>query len=456
MELPPHLAIYLERPQRTSSRLEDQRDLQLRKLRVAALWGVLALLIGTGMALYFYRGLDVVPLFTEAGFPEWKPALGSLSPQSAVTSEIGFAFGRVFEVAAAIAQAGSSGQIAATSRLIACVMIFVAILLTYRSLLLEHYHARGQLVQLHDYRSEANSLGSYLRRVAIAFAALVSSYVALSVVWLVLDLMFKEFSASYAGASVFSGIFIGVVTFVAVYWSQTVTTRHLIGLGIATLVIGLGGSFAMAGVENGEQWWQAAVSRAGANPQADWLFIATFGSVFLIFVVLWFDMNGFLRLVALQAETLHAPPTGDPKGTPLRRWLRGNTFGIIRALYFIAIIGLLGVGFVRFDSRDIGTVIAHTGGASAAILIFIIGGLLFAYWFPDPIVGTPFRRFSQGAVLLALLSAVLFALGILNLAGIELVCLLIVGVWFFFALDTVLTYVNALPLPPGEAARAVE
>jgi uncharacterized protein YneF (UPF0154 family) len=208
----------------------------------------------------------------------------------------------------------------------------------------------------------------------------------------------------------------------------------------------LGGSFAMAGIENDQQWWQAAVSRAGANPQADWLFIATFGSVFLIFVVLWFDVNGFVRLIVAQAELHHAaPPQDDALLSRLHRWLRAHTFGIIRALYFIAILGLLGVGFVRFNLNDPTTVIAHTGGAGFAILIFIIGGLCFATWFPDPILGLPFKRFSQGAVALAALSVVLFAVGILNLAGIELVCLILVGIWFFFALDTVLTYINALP-----------
>jgi hypothetical protein len=445
MSLPPHLALYTAQAERADQRLADQRDLQMRKLRAAALWGAAALVIGVALSLWFYRGLATVPLFTDDGFPEWKPATEIFFAES-VPAEIGFAFARLFEVGGAIIQSGSSGQIAATSRLIACLMIFIVILVSYRSLLLEHYYARGQITQYHDYKAEAHSLGNHLRRAAIALAALVAGYVAISVTWITLDLMFKEFSASYLGASAFSGLFVAVVTFAVAYWSQTVTTRHLIGLGLLTFSIGLGGSFAMAGIENGEQWWQAAVSRAGANPQADWLFIATFGSVFLIFVVLWFDVNGFVRLIVAQADLHHAaPPQDDGLRSRLHRWLRANTFGIIRALYFIAIAGLLGVGFVRFNLNDLTTVAAHTGGALSAILIFIAGGLCFAVWFPDPILGLPFKRFSQGAVGLAAASIVLFAVGILNLAGIELVCLILVGMWFFFALDTVLTYVNALP-----------
>jgi hypothetical protein len=444
MNLPPHLFVYVAQAQTATDTLQDQRAVQLRKLRAAALWGVAAVVIGVVLALWFYRGLATVPLFTDAGFPEWKPALDTFTAES-VPAEIGFAFGRLFEVVGAIIQSGSSGQIAATSRLIACAMIFVAILATYRRLLLEHYKARGQQMQFADYEAEVGSLGNQVRRAAVALAALVGGYVAISVAWLLLDLMFKEFSASYAGAAAFSGLFVGAVTFAAVYWAQTVTTRHLIALGLITLVVGLGGSFAMAGIENGEQWWQAAVSRAGANPQADWLFIATFASVGAIFVVLWFDINGFIRLIVAQAEAFHpAPPTDDALLSRVHRWLRTNTFAIIRTLYFTAIVGLLGVGLVRFDRTDITTVIAHTGGAIAAILIFIVGGLCFAYWFPDRIIGLPFKRFSQGVAAMTLISGVLFALGILNLAGIELVCLILISVWFFFALDTILTHVNAL------------
>jgi hypothetical protein len=442
MNIPEHLMIYSASAQQASEVLHLRRELQLRKARIAGMWALGAFVVGVIAAALLYNGHTSVPMFSEQGFAEWRNA-APFAAQS-VPRQIGLSFARLSEMIGALIQSGGSGQIAAAARLLACAMIFVAVLFTYRRLLAEHYDVHGQTARRDDVRQRAATMGSLVRRIGVALAVLVSSYVALSLTWMILASMFKDFSALYWAAAFFTGLFTALVTFGAVYWSLTVSTRHLMALGLVTFVVGLSGSFALAGIENNEQWWQAAVSRAGAHPDADWLFIATFGSVFILFVALWFDVEPFIRLIVAQATLLRPTPRGDTLPARVSRYLRANTFGIIRALYFAAIIGLMGVGFVQFNSSDITTVVAHTGGAALAILIFTIGGLAFAGWFPDPIFGVPFKRFSQVCVAVCAVSVALWLIGTLNLAGIELICLIVIGVWFFVAIDSILAYVNAL------------
>ncbi|MDX2141616.1 MAG: hypothetical protein SF123_26250 [Chloroflexota bacterium] len=442
MTIPEHLMIYTASAQQASETLRLRRELQLRKARIAGIWALGAFVIGVVASALLYNGHAAVPMFSEQGFVEWRSA-APFAAQS-IAREIGLSFARVGEMLAMLIQSGGSGQIAAVARLLACGMIFVAVLFTYRRLLAEHYEVHGQSARRDDFQQRAATVGAVLRRVSVALAVLVSSYVALSLTWMLLASMFKEFSALYWSAAFFTGLFVALVTFGAVYWSLTVSTRHLMALGLVTFVVGLSGSFALAGIENNEQWWQAAVSRAGAHPDADWLFIATFGSVFLVFTALWFDVNQFIRLIVAQANVFHRLPAGDGLRARVQRYLHANTYGIIRTLYFAAVIGLLGVGFVQFNTSDISTVIAHTGGAFLAIVIFTVGGLVFAGWFPDPIFGVPFKRFSQLCVAVCAVSVILWLIGTLNLAGIELVCLVVIGVWFFVAIDSIVAYVNAL------------
>jgi hypothetical protein len=448
MELPDYLANVVMAAQQAATPLERRRDLQMRKIFIASAWGLGALVATFVLSLLLFRGSDPIPLFT--GFPEWG-TVGGLSAQT-ITAQFGLSLQRLANAFGAFLQSGSSGQIAATSRLLTCLIICVAIVFTYRNLLLEHYQAYEQHLQYEDFKRHAQTPWRHLLRVMVALAALVSSYVLLSIVWMLLSMMFKQFAAQYWAAAVFSGLFAGAVTVFFVYWSLTVTTRDLMALGLLTFIAGLSGSFAMAGQQNGEEWWQAAVSRAGADPNADWLFTATFGAVFLIFIVIWFDVKNFLRLIVLQTRAIHGiapPPAGGSIGARLGQWLRKHAYSIISILYFTAILGLLGVGFVQFDIRDIGTVIAHTGGAIGAILIFNLGGLAYANWFPDPILGKPFKSLSVFCVLVTLVTIILWRVGTLNLAGLELVCLVVVGVWFFFALDNLLTYINSIQAPPG-------
>lgn len=458
MELPKHLApLVVAQAQQIEPPLRRLRELQLRKLRLALLWGMGALTIGFLASLLLFRDYPMIPMFSDIGFPEWRTQpldpIETFAAQN-VGSELIASFNQLISSIRRIAESGSNGQIAATSRLLACISIFVAILFTFRVYVADYYEVHGQTLQLEDFHEISSTLAKYTRRVAVALAAMVTSFVALSIVWMLLNEIFKTFSVSFISAAAFSGLFVGCATAVFVYWVSTMTTRQLAALGLLTFILGLCGAFAMAGIQNGEQWWQAAVSRAGADPNANWLFIATIASVSLVFIVVWFDIDQFLRLIVAHAEDYKRrnPPPPARRLANLRQWLADRSFYVMRLLYFAAILGICGVGFVRFDRADIGTVIAHTGGAFVSILIFNLGGLIFAHWFPDPILGTPFKRFSLVCVIVNLVGGVLALIGVLNLAGVELVALIIVGIWFYFALDTLLTYIDAVTVAPPAAA----
>lgn len=454
MDMPKHLEpLVVAEAQQVEPPLRRLRELQLRKLRLALLWGIGALVIATFASLILFRDHPVIPMFSDIGFPEWRTQprdpLQTFAAQN-VGSELVASFNQLINSIRRIIESGGNGQIAATSRLLACISIFVAILFTFRVYVADYYDVHGQRLQLEDYRDASSKLGRYIRRLAVALAAMVTSFVALSIVWMLLNEIFKTFSVSFVSAAAFSGLFVGCATAVFVYWVSTMTTRQLAALGLLTFILGLCGAFAMAGIENGEQWWQAAVSRAGADPNANWLFIATIASVSLVFLVVWFDIDQFLRLIVAHAEQYkQRNPTMAGRFAEIREWFGARTFYTMRLLYFAAILGICGVGFVRFDRADIGTVIAHTGGAFASILIFNLGGLAFAHWFPDPILGTPFKRFSLVCVIVNLVGGVLALVGVLNLAGVELVALIIVGIWFYFALDTLLTYIDAVTVAPA-------
>jgi hypothetical protein len=453
MDMPKHLEpLVVAEAQQVEPPLRRLRELQLRKLRLALLWGIGALVVASFASLVLFRDHPVIPMFSDIGFPEWRTQprdpIATFAAQN-VSSELVASFNQLVNSIRRIAESGGNGQIAATSRLLACISIFVAILFTFRVYVADYYDVHGQRLQLEDHKDSSSSLARYTRRVAVALAAMVTSFVALSIVWMLLNEIFKTFSVSFVSAAAFSGLFVGCATAVFVYWVSTMTTRQLAALGLLTFILGLCGAFAMAGIENGEQWWQAAVSRAGADPNANWLFIATIASVSLVFLVVWFDIDQFLRLIVAHAEAYkQRNPTLAGRFAGVRNWFSARTFYTMRLLYFAAILGICGVGFVRFDRADIGTVIAHTGGAFASILIFNLGGLVFAHWFPDPILGTPFKRFSLVCVIVNLIGGVLALVGVLNLAGVELVALIIVGIWFYFALDTLLTYIDAVTVAP--------
>jgi hypothetical protein len=450
MQLPDyfsHIALESQQAERTLAR---RRDLQMRKLRIAGTWGLAGLVVAFAVSFLVFAGQDSVPLFT--GFPEWG-TVGGFAPFS-VPAQLGMSLERLAEAFNNFLQSGSSGQIAAVARLLTCLTIFVAVAFTYRRLLLEHYAAYGQPLQYADFKRSQQTAWRHVRRVMVALSAMICSYVLLTLVWLILPFMFKQLSAAPLAAAAYVALFVAAVTVAFVYWSLTVTTRDLMALGLLTFAAGLAGTFALAGRQQDEEWWQAAVSRAGADPNADWLFTATFGAVFLIFVVLWYDVKNFLRLIVVQSQAIRGITPFEQSSRPaarVGRWLRGHTYSLIRALYFTAIIGLLGVGFVQFDSRDITTVIAHTGGAVGAILIFNLGGLAYAYWFPDPILGQPFKRLSLACVLITLATIILWRLNIVNLAGLELLALVVVGIWFFFALDNLLIYIDSLSLQAQES-----
>ncbi|MCA9903907.1 MAG: hypothetical protein KC547_08625 [Anaerolineae bacterium] len=446
METPTHLAELVVNAQEAIQPLRRAQALEMRRMQIAAIWGLIAFAVAFVTSLIFFAGTDNVPMFHS--FPEWEPVSSNFTALT-VPGEVGISFQRLADAFVAFLRSGESDQIAAASRLLSCVAIFVAVVFTYRNLLLEHYEVHELYAQYEDFKRAAHTRTHQISRFLVALALTITNYVLFSVLWIILSQIFKEFSAPYWSAAGFSAVSVAAVTFIYVYWSLTVTTRHLVALGLLTFITGLCASFALASPENGQQWWQAAISRAGADPRVSWLFTSTLGSVFIIFVLLWIDVDNFVRLITVQGEAQRAftvQATSSGWRAAIQHWINAHTYQIFRALYFLALLGLLGVGFVRTDARDIGTLIAHTGGATSAIIIFNIVGLFFASWYPDPVLGQPFKRTSYILVGAGIISIVLFAIGVLNLAGIELICLLIICFWLYLALENLLIYVNTLAL----------
>ncbi|MCC6612540.1 MAG: hypothetical protein IT320_03620 [Anaerolineae bacterium] len=458
MEAPAHLAVLSVNAQDAQQAVEPLRRrqaLEMKRMQIAAAWSLIAFAFAFIVSLIFFRGEANIPMFVS--FPEWEPLTTETSALAVgVPTQVGISLERLRDAFTAFLRSGSSYQIAAAARLLSCFVIFAIIVITYRKLLLEHYEVHERYAQYDEFKRASQTMFHRFSRFFVALASMITNYVLFSVMWIILSVIFKEFTALYFAAAAFSALAVAVSTFVFVYWSLVVTTRHLVALGVFTLIIGLAATFALANPENGQQWWQAAISRAGADPRVSWLFTATLGSVFVIFVLLWVDVDNFVRLITAQAEAYHAEALAADSRTGLwariQRWAKGHTYHIFRALYFIALFGLLGTGFVRTDPRNIDTIIAHTGGATSAIIIFNVVGLFFASWYPDPILGQPFKRISLILVGTGIISVVLFAIGVLNLTGIELICLLIIGFWLYLALENLLIYVNTLAVSARAAA----
>ena len=454
MEAPAHLAVMTVDAQQAVQPLRRRQALEMKRMQIAAIWGLIAFFFALVVSLIFFAGETSIPMFHS--FPEWGPLSTDVSPLS-VPTEVGISLERLRDAFAAFLRSGDSDQIAAASRLLSCIMIFVAIVVTYRKLLLEHYEVHERYAQYEEFKRASQTRFHRISRFLVALASMIANYVLLSIIWIIMSEIFKEFSALYYAAAAFSALSVAVATFIFVYWSLAITTRHLVALGVFTLVAGLAATFALASPENGQQWWQAAISRAGADPRVSWLFTATLASVCIIFALLWVDVDNFVRLITAQAEAHHALRAGAQASDSslrvrIQTWIKNHTYHIFRALYFVALVGLLGAGFVRTDTRDIGTIIAHTGGATSAIIIFNIVGIFFAFWYPDPILGQPFKRTSLIFVGASIVSVVLFAIGVLNLTGIELICLLIICFWLYLALENLLVYVNTLAV----SARAAQ
>jgi hypothetical protein len=443
MQQPKHFSAYALDARFPLDRL---RELQFKKLRYAAYVGLIALAATSVWSFYLFINQPTVPIFSDVGFPEWRmePELEAL----AVVDELTATIKQVVRATREFFLSVDSGQIAGTARVISSICIFLGITFSFRKFLAEHFLVYGQQLQYEDQQrmDHPASRHKWLRSVVVALSCMVSVYIITSLVWIALGEIFREFAAAPLPAAIFAASFAAVATFIAVFMSLTMTRLQLAAMAMFTFVLGLGATFAMADAENGQQWWQAAVSRAGAHPDSNWLFIITILSVVLAFTVLWYDIDQFMQRIVRRADCISPL---DKVKNPLKLWFRKNAYNLIRVLYALAVVGLCGVAAVRVVQGDFLTTVIHTGGAVLSILIFAIGGLGFALWFPDEIVGKPFRRFTWACVIVYVCTLFLYCQQILNLTGAELVLLMLIGIWFYFALDTVLTYIDAL-IPTDE------
>jgi len=191
MDTPAHLAVLTVDAQQAVQPLRRRQALEMKRMQIAAIWSLIAFAFAFVVSLIFFAGETSIPMFHS--FPEWEPFTTDVSALS-VPAEVGISLERLRDAFAAFLRSGASDQIAAASRLLSCIMIFVAIVVTYRRLLLEHYDAHERYAQYQEFKRASQSWFHRISRFLIALASMITNYVLLSVIWIILSEIFKEFS----------------------------------------------------------------------------------------------------------------------------------------------------------------------------------------------------------------------------------------------------------------------
>lgn len=228
-------------------------------------------------------------------------------------------------------------------------------------------------------------------------------------------------------------------------------------MGLVTFALGLGLSFSVApqvctiGDEVNMQWWECAVSTAGAQWPSAPLFTAALVGASCGLWALWFDIDGMIK------ATIENNPERLAGGGLLTRWFRRmlswleNREGVWEmrvagGLYFVIVLGFILVGLIRVSDDPalwMNTVL-HTGGAAAsAISVVLLSRLIHSTSFPGW-----YRVFSSKYVILitiAIIAASFISLvplglvplrkGLLNLTAVELSLFVLMGTWLYLTVD---------------------
>ena len=383
---------------------------------------------------------------------DWNPN----GPQYAICSwdcEIGVQFQRLFSnntlVVASIYALNNEGNIAGIARLCNLVAVSIAVFFAYRQQLTEYYFLNAQKAELEDFQ-ETPQWELWLSRIAYTLATLFGTYVVVSIFWLGVDLAFKDVTLNWFDASILIIGSTAVMTFIATFGALAVTTRGILLLGLMTYLFGLTASFALTPLIDGQQWWQRAVSSAGQlNPSAP-VFTGTFLSGALAMLVLWLDVNGMVRKVIADGPLLLLGARG---------WMN-----VVRVLYIAFVGGLLFVGFIRVDRINFPrNMLFHAGGAMAAIACVVMSGLIirkrrFPPWYKAFSVYI-LLGVTLGITILSSFTLDPFTIvdpgtGIVSLTVLELVLLMMLGVWTYITVDNLVTIENIRALTGYTDVRA--
>ncbi|NDJ77920.1 MAG: hypothetical protein GYB65_16850 [Chloroflexi bacterium] len=452
------------------------------RLFVALLAALVTALIGWGMAAYAFSDVECVPLY--AGFKEWDPDYGRVTtycvegespcqcavevvPDDPAPDEPPAdledeslaehfrarreSFIRYLED---FVRVNETRDIAGLARLVSVIVAGIVSLIVYRGLTDEGYEARLKRAQHIELLEMKRTLKHLLSAVLMMVPTCILAYMTLSAMWLLMADMFEALAMRPNGAILFTALFVGLVGFLVSYLISALSTRHLLTLGMLVFVVGMTAGFAIAGQvlrEEGMQfWWQTAISTLGEEPGTDVLFTYVFAGLFIVFLVLWWDVADFLRDALNSSEW---PLKWGVFQWLARRLTRRNDqpvsfFAGMRFFYFLAAAGLLSVGIVplvTYGSRVdyVLTLTLHTGGAAVAALIYWLGGMVFVTIRLSGVVfGWRFITLTVVTFGGILAGVYLLAIDILNLTAMELIGFALCGVWLYAAVDNVLQYSN--------------
>ena len=440
--------------------LKKQYEQKLRRIQTAAGYSAAAT-IGVVIALIVVSALHLVSVgpLTErnqlyAQFLEWD----TTGPQIQVCNwdcEIGIQVRRLFSndvlVLASVIANDHEGNIAGIARLCTLVAVTITAAFAYRRQVAEYYSLNGQQAELNDFQATP-PWEQWVSRVFYTLATLFGTYVVVSLLWLGISLAFKELSLNWFDSSIVIIGFTAVTTFVATYGALAVTTRGVLLLTLMTYGFGLSASFALSQLIDGQQWWERAVSAAGQlNPSAS-VFTGTFLSGSFAMVVLWFDINSMIHSIVNDGKPWLLKPA---------QWMI-----VVRVLYIIFVLGLLFVGFIRVDQKNFPqNMLFHAGGAIASISSVVMSGLLirkrrFPPWYTAFSVYILFGVTVVIAILSSLtlnpLTVVFPGTGIISLTVMELILLMLLGVWMYITVDNLVAIENIRALAGYTDLRAMK
>jgi hypothetical protein len=228
------------------------------------------------------------------------------------------------------------------------------------------------------------------------------------------------------------------VTIASAFWALAVTTRELFLIGMMATVAGLFVSFSIAPqIPDPDRinWWQHAVSMLGKYMPSAPLFTATITSMACTLLVVWFDIEN----IVVRAR-------------------RENT-GLVRGLYFYAVLGFLLIGFVRVGDpiqNFIPNFLAH----SVFGALFAFAALFWVCWvvsrnFNETIFNPWYKRYIKFAAIASIVVGVVsfiqlepFGFGdpnnttggkdIINLTAAELVIFSLTGILLYITVELLL------------------
>lgn len=386
------------------------------------------------LALLFYAiaaPQSPIPLYQ--GFPEWErpasnepvvclpPTTPSPFDTQALPAQIQQ---RVVIIRAMLAT--ELGQIAQWGRVLTIVLSMLAVLVAYRSQLVQRFAAIGDAHSEAIFTEHRKTLRDTLGgRVVVALAVGVVAYVLASLAWMYVGRMFAGVNLSLFPVLLLIFAYSFVVLYFVIRWVAMLRTQDILIFGLLTFVIGLFGAF---GTVADQCWWQQSISYVGTDPQAEFLFAITLLGVSAMFAVLLIDLQKMARILV---------EDGILQALDVRLIVLGGV-GIVLGISGIAVAPINGEPWVQNIHK-----------VSVVVTSLLIIGSMFAVPLRMPrLYKGVYRWLSPILGALSILYIVMYFMGWINFVALELLLFAGFGLWLFLTAHTLMRKVNDVALDP--------